>query len=843
MKGVKRRKFEIVEGAILLKRPLPESGEGAQAYVSRLAQVNQYSLESLEQSFGVRIDLMYTRGYRRDFARNLAAALKDDPAKFESLMSFPGQSTLTKSGIHDIAQEVYELERGVIAFGRPRYCPCCLKEGSVWKKEWEFTAATSCQQHGIVLLDDCWHCKKPLEWNEVANNRHSLCGQSLTSAPGVSVGNSVDLTSRLLNHFYNPTPRQRRSKNRSAIGDIDFETLSLLFVGLGLQFTNQFCLPFRRRKPSLIKNNVLHEIGVIIEGFLRDWPIGAKPFLQKLCAFTCPDIPGSGHQVALQIFQDGLAGYAIGGGIRSELLQVAAAILSHRQNAAVLLFDATHSRLLFPKHLRGSYDSNEAFKLLSISEGQLSTYLKKGRTGGNNRGANAQYSGATLRDALLLRLSEVSADTAALSLGVSRHNLTVLVKSGLLKEWRGPRKDGTRDRLYLVKDLQDFYQGVAKSASAPLVLRSANLVDLEEALCGHVTTAGLNLGHLISGVISGRLQCAGIDDGASGLKRFLFQHTSFNGLMSSNANINGYWDVAQASLFLGCYRDFVRTLSKAGRLGTTIRLHQGNGIAVEIAAVKAFDKVFISIARLASIYGMSSQQLRNRLHYLGIEPSGGPNIDGTVITYYKRKSIAGLTTEKLKGATSGAIEPLTGRRGERNAKENSASSSEMSVQDACSFLGLSQTDISKLARRGYLTLYRKAGKKYVVASDLLRYKSKFLQSDKFVDIDKAVKLLKARNKRELTMRWVRSGKLQLIDNGFTKLVLLDEIQSCECIQQQTYSSMEAQECLGISRTDISNLVRLGKLKPVSGPAIDGAGILCFDRNEIDKIARRFGKAV
>jgi TniQ len=62
-----------------------------------------------------------------------------------------------------------------------RFCPCCLSERQQWRWEWELTLVTSCPLHEVLLVDECSHCNRKLNWK-----RRSLmncdCAKRLASA-------------------------------------------------------------------------------------------------------------------------------------------------------------------------------------------------------------------------------------------------------------------------------------------------------------------------------------------------------------------------------------------------------------------------------------------------------------------------------------------------------------------------------------------------------------------------------------------------------------------------------------------------------------------------------------
>ena len=80
---------------------------------------------------------------------------------------------------------------------RPRYCPHCLEEAPHWRSIWGLVFYVACHRHGVVLVDDCGDCGRPLRWVR----QHLLrcpCGADLrnrapivASAPAVSASRTL----------------------------------------------------------------------------------------------------------------------------------------------------------------------------------------------------------------------------------------------------------------------------------------------------------------------------------------------------------------------------------------------------------------------------------------------------------------------------------------------------------------------------------------------------------------------------------------------------------------------------------------------------------------------------
>lgn len=59
-----------------------------------------------------------------------------------------------------------------------RFCPACLHDNPIWRREWECLYYTVCAEHGCRLIETCGACGKPLTWRRT-RLLHCDCGARL----------------------------------------------------------------------------------------------------------------------------------------------------------------------------------------------------------------------------------------------------------------------------------------------------------------------------------------------------------------------------------------------------------------------------------------------------------------------------------------------------------------------------------------------------------------------------------------------------------------------------------------------------------------------------------------
>lgn len=87
-----------------------------------------------------------------------------------------------------------------------QFCPACLSEGTPhFRKAWRLGFVVACERHGSALADGCPHCDAPVvphrsmtrHVTDCHRCRRSIMGEGLQRTPSDSLGNAVDLQSKL----------------------------------------------------------------------------------------------------------------------------------------------------------------------------------------------------------------------------------------------------------------------------------------------------------------------------------------------------------------------------------------------------------------------------------------------------------------------------------------------------------------------------------------------------------------------------------------------------------------------------------------------------------------------
>lgn len=169
-------------------------------------------------------------------------------------------------------------------YRRPRICPCCLRDRSVWWTIWDLKLVSACPIHLCRLIDRCPACDRKLTWHQRAMHT-CRCGMDLRR---VKPEKAEDHLVRINAAIYRAAgfcqesceAGLRRANFLPALADLRLDALLRLIQFLG-SIQEQGTL---RRKQILAFAELgsATEIGIAAARVLMDWPLPFREMLKRM---------------------------------------------------------------------------------------------------------------------------------------------------------------------------------------------------------------------------------------------------------------------------------------------------------------------------------------------------------------------------------------------------------------------------------------------------------------------------------------------------------------------------------------------------------------------------------
>ena len=269
------------DGARLLFRVDPIPLESPRGYLCRVAGAHRYDSPQWL------VDLAGFPKYiaaleREDRARRIAHLLRLEPAQWLAMC----YRQVTRPGRFD-QRSFYGkfLNAGQLNLCRPRACPCCLRERSVWWAIWDLCLVAACPLHRCLLMNQCPGCKKMLAWQRPAVER-CRCGTDLRT--GAAEAASADLVA-LNTLIYRAAGFSPGAAAELELGDCHFplkvaqlalDPLLRLIRFLGV-LGGQASVRWRQRLHTTDLNTAI-EVGQAATATLKDWPRSWCKMLRRI---------------------------------------------------------------------------------------------------------------------------------------------------------------------------------------------------------------------------------------------------------------------------------------------------------------------------------------------------------------------------------------------------------------------------------------------------------------------------------------------------------------------------------------------------------------------------------
>ena len=449
------------------------------------------------------------------------------------------------------------------------------------------------------------------------------------------------------------------------------------------------------------------------------------------------------------------------------------------------------------------------------------------------------FSAAELTDADNYIRSIVPLECVSDILNVSRTIVNSLASSNILKTIAFSKRG--RDKLFSLYDVAGFLNKIGMQCDFNSEANTKDLICYDKIINNKLQfkTRGLYI-TLITDVLKGLLKVQNFEI-ENGLKGIYFLRNDVERYVNSGKLINNdLFDLKEAAQFIGTYRDAMHRIISTGLIPVSSQsAHVFNSKKlVKKTDLESFSKIYMLPKQIAEYYDCNVTNVSDKLKSMGVCPVSGPFIDNGLIYIFRRSDIESITKESFN-----KVKKYNSNSGRRRKGDESlrvlASLNLIDANKACEIIGsgINVQTIASLVRKGYIKDYVHNGelgnKKFFEPVEIENYLDKYKNNSNLLSYNNACALLNL-TERRFFIDWIKPKRLEYIDDGLgNKFFRLEDLKKVQDFRLNNVSLYELIALTGKTKADISNAVKLGKIKPVSGPAIDGFSNFMFSRKVAD----------
>lgn len=274
---------------------------------------------------------------------------------------------------------------------------------------------------------------------------------------------------------------------------------------------------------------------------------------------------------------------------------------------------------------------------------------------------------------------------------------------------------------------------------------------------------------------------------------------------------HGYYSIKDASDRLLIHEETVRNLIRSSWLKAERMNCSGvSKYIIKQEDMDAFCDKYICVGTIAKQRKLNPTNLAEKLATLNIHPIDGPNINGLTTTLFHRNQIDTIKTDELKSIHT--YPTKTGRKPKGHPQPiPKPSSKTYDLKEASRLLDISTQKVATLVRKGILQRERNQ-QTIAIKSDVVYGFKDMVFGNRFVSVEKASQIAGC-TQPWIYINLVNKKIITLIDCIYWKLISIHDLKVILHIRQYYFTSSEASHFLGMHRSHINNLKRLGKITP------------------------------
>ena len=821
------------EKACLLRISSPYFNESFLGYIVRLTEINYCERPSwILQRIGIYSSLVeQSRSFifsKSPDVTPLCKLLDVRPAKLTQLFCPPADE-------HNPYNQILfgsSVPKRMIRPDNPKICPECLRASNYYRKIWDLALVTACPIHKCLLLDECPNCAKRISWTR----KHvsiCQCGCDWRTASSVLIGDAEVLLTQQIYQLcgLNPGHNVVEFSKSNPLLHLNLGDLLMAVVCMTAQYAgvNDVMGKYLTRYR---KNREIHR--ALIKGLsaFENWPHQYFEFLdwkrkqgesEKLYPNMKKDFGGF-----TQLLRRALPSKSL------DFMRIAFEEYLKTRWDGGLLFKKALCLTKDDYDQRKYVSQKEVERILRVAvdaiKGLVEAVLLTAIV--HNKGQNKQYLFDRVEVEALKRQIEQLATTKDIArlLGVDTAIIDDLVQNRCIKTvdiFPGIRFKNWRFNIAEAGNLITVISGkIIERYSS-----KHDLISFNEAVM-NIGQSGMGIGDFVRAILNGEIcPCSKIKK--KGLKQFLFDRKDIRKFSYKyRQNLKGTAImIPEAARALGVKEETAYFFVAKGLISTQETRMGRLIITTTTEAIDRFNSTYVLAIKVASEVGTSTSLLNSCLKEIGVNPVSGRKIDKGKQYLYKRADLDGLDLGalilkgKLKRDPRGQMHTTIGSK------------------QACEVLGIDKAKLIELVRGNQLQPYLLLSGKGEEQSYLFLRVAVEKYRDERTDLTNLVSSLEAaemlgESYGSFCGKWVTTERLKPVK---FKHILgkhyfpRKEIEGLIKFKKETIRSREAAAILKVGKVTIFEWTMAGKLRPISGPHIDGFGCNLYLRKDIEKL--------
>jgi predicted site-specific integrase-resolvase len=821
--------------SLLINGP-PNDGESFVGFLIRMAEWNKHEwlswiLQKIKIISGRPIWIP-SFAFNDSLDLDTLAELTDTPiAELKSLLYLP----VAGSGLRHLIFGK-PLPQYVIRPLRPKICPACLRESNYYRKIWDLAPITACPIHKCLLIGVCPKCSKHISWNR---NKVSSCRCEYDLRDAIPRAlEDIELRFARQIHYLCKVSDSSVDMGRltlpNPLMELDLEDLVSAVVFMAGQSdrtsggTGKYL--FRNRT-----NDEIHTL--LMKGYsvFEDWPRQYHGFLDQVRAQSKKSSLRTGLWKDFGPFHRRLYHSLPSKSLDFMRIEYETYLRS-RWDGGFL----TEKSLRFSKvSARGKkyFTRTEAVRFLQVADNRIDQLTAEGllhpviRSRHKNKLTLFDISDCEKAKQYLeqlLNLKEVGE-----FLEISWTQAKVLVAEGCLTPVYGPAADGYKIWMIRRTDVEKLLDDIESRIVEPKT-HAHKAFSLSNTLA-KICVMNFGTGKLVKAILDGKISPCG-KTVRKGLDRFVFAKEHIEDFVESfKQDIKeGAISLREAAEILAVSAANVYHLVKRGLLAAQkIRIRKRLTLQTTRDALSLFNSTYLLIAKINKEVGTSSRVIAEVLSQKGIFPVSGPTVDGGQQYVFKRSDLKDMSLSEVVNQAKTERDP----RGKRYAVIN--------AEQAAELLEVDLATIHKLVESGKLKIFSGSPQISNIQTSYLFYRAEVEKYQRATtDYSKLVSSVEAAKIFEqgygsFRKQWVKTKRLIPVkfNTEFNKYYFhREDVEALAEIKKKTIPSPEAAAILGIQKKALRKLTIAGKIKPFSGPHVDGYGHNMYLQSDVERLA-------